>query len=72
MAMLALSQKGGRHWLKVRAAGKNWYWHRLVALCFCNPRNPSWDMYHLQDGGEYSYHACHLSFSEVDCIVDNL
>jgi len=72
VAVFASSQKGGRHWLKVRAAGKNWYWHRLVAWCFCNPRNLTWETYHKKDGRTYRYQAGHLSLSEVDCRVANL
>ena len=49
VALFASSQKGGRHWLKVKAAGKNWYWHRLVAWCFSNPRNLTWATYHKKD-----------------------
>ena len=34
--------KGGRHWLKVKAAGENRFWHSLVAWAFHNPDNVSW------------------------------
>ena len=73
VALFASSQKGGRHWLKVKAAGKNWYWHRLVAWCFSNPRNLTWATYHKKDRqGACRYQAGHLGPSEVNCNVDNL
>ena len=72
VALFASSQKGGRHWLKVKAAGKNWYWHRLVARCFSNPRNLTWATYHKKDRqGAYRYQAGHRGSSEVNCNVDN-
>ena len=65
--------KGSRHWLRVKAAGKQWYWHRLVAWCFCNPRNLTWSTYHQElQNGQYKWQAGHLSLQETDCTVKNL
>ena len=43
-------QKGGCHWLKVKAAGKSWYWHSLVAWAFSNPRNLIWATFWKKGG----------------------
>ena len=73
MGIWGSKTKGGRHWLKVKAAGKSWYWHRLVAWCFGNPRNLSWSTFHkLQSPRQYKYQAGHLSRTETDCTASNL
>ena len=72
-AIYTSKTKGGRHWLKVKVAGKSWYWHRLVAWCFGNPRNLTWLTYHkLQGPGMYKYQAGHLNLAETDCTAANL
>ena len=73
VAIYPAKGKGSRHWLKAKAAGKPWYWHRLVAWCFCNPRNLSWTTYHKKLGnGHYEWQAGHLSRKETDCTAKNL
>ena len=66
-------QKGGRHWLKVKAAGGALYWHGVVAWAFCNPRNLSWATFCKRDKqGFKKYVGGHLSDSEVDNGIRNL
>ena len=71
-AIFVVSQKGGRHWLKVKAGGKTWYWGRLVAWAFCNDRRLTWETFHRLDGRRYYWQARHLSLDECDFCVSNL
>ena len=64
--------KGGRHWLKVKAAGKNWFWHSLVAWAFSNPDSVSWAKFWKTKWGLKEHVAGHLSNSEVDNRRGNL
>ena len=73
MGIYTSKTKGGRHWLKVKVAGKSWYWHRLVAWCFGNPRNFTWSTFHRLDRpGQYKWQAGHLNLEETDCTASNL
>ena len=73
VALYVHQTKGGRHWLRTKLGGKPFYWHRLVAWCFSNPLNLSWEVYHKQDkSGAYKWQAGHLSLDECDCTVGNL
>lgn len=55
------------------AGGRKWYWHRVVAWAFSNPRRLTWATYWGKRAhGQVKYQAGHLSMDELDCRVSNL